>query len=132
MIKQFIFAIFILGVVNVATAQEDEDIKGVTAEQRAAKQLAKLTKELGLSAQQQPGVKVAILARIQKTDALRGTEEEKKAKWQAAKGAIDEYNASIKGILTAEQYTQFEQQQKEQRRKMREKMKNGKRKRSEG
>lgn len=132
MIKQLIFAILMLSLVNVATAQEDEGPKGGTAEQRAEKQLAKLTKDLGLSNQQQPEVKDVILARIQKTDALRGTEEERKAKFQAAKGALDAYKASMKGILTPEQYTQFEQQQKEQRGKMREKMKNGKRKRSAG
>jgi hypothetical protein len=98
-----------------------------TPEQRADKQLAQLTQELGLSAEQQPRVKTALLARIAKTDGIRGGGGEKKDKFQEAKAAVDEYNAAMKTILTPEQYATLEELQKEKKGKMRDKMRDRKR-----
>jgi periplasmic protein CpxP/Spy len=100
---------------------------GGSPEERAEKQLAQLTQELGLTAEQQPRVKTALLARIAKTDGIRGGGGEKKDKLQDAKVAVDEYNASMKTILTPEQYTTLEELQKEKKGKMRDKMRERKR-----
>jgi hypothetical protein len=100
---------------------------GGTPDQRADKQLAQLTQELGLSAEQQPRVKTALLARIAKTDGIRGGGGEKKDKFQEAKTAMDEYNAAMKTILTPEQYATLEELQKEKKGKMRDKVRERKR-----
>jgi periplasmic protein CpxP/Spy len=122
MIKQFVMLLLLLiGSATLSMAQ-GRGPKG-TSEERADKQLAQLTKELGLSAQQQPQVRAALLSRIQKADAIRAEEGKNRGKFKEAKEAIDAYNATMKTILTPEQYTTLEAQQQERKEKVKEKRK---------
>jgi len=77
--------------------------KEATPEQKAQRQTKRLTKELGLSAEQTKKVEVATLDRIKSMDAARTNKDK-----NAIKATKDNFDAKIKEILTADQLTKFE------------------------
>ncbi len=78
--------------------------------QKADRHASKMARELGLNADQEARVEKLMLARQQETAVLKtkyGTD--KKAGRSARKDAHDRYEAQLKTILSAEQYTKLTQ-----------------------
>ncbi|GAB3334094.1 hypothetical protein ACFQT0_19835 [Hymenobacter humi] len=87
-----------------------------TPAQKADHQASKMAKELGLTADQEARVEQLLLARQQETAAFKakyGTD--KKAGRPEKKAAHQRYEAQLKSILTADQYTKFAQLKQEHR-----------------
>lgn len=81
-----------------------------TPEQKADRHAGKMAKELGLNADQEARVEKLMLARQQENAAFKAKYgEDKKAGRPDKKAAYDRYQAQLKEILTAEQYTKFSQ-----------------------
>lgn len=93
-------------------AQRGRRGSNLTAEQRAEKATKKLTKKLGLNADQIAQVQVANLKMQTAKDAARTNRDR-----AAMKSASEAYRAELKTILTSEQYAKFEQMKKKRRRK---------------
>jgi hypothetical protein len=74
--------------------------------------LEQLTKELTLTDDQKPKVKAALEARDQKMKDLRAdtslSQEDRRAKMKTIR---DDFTATMKGILTADQFTAFQKMQ---------------------
>lgn len=88
----------------------------LTPEQRADRAAQKLTKSLNLSAAQSQQVRQLQLARIQQQQANKGqagtvAKADRKARHQAMKGQRAQYDAQLKQILSADQYTKYAQMQ---------------------
>jgi periplasmic protein CpxP/Spy len=75
---------------------------------RAKKMTDRMTQQLGLDQATSQKVYDATLARAQKIDAIQASSDANKAKAQAMKANADEFKASMKGILTPDQYAKFE------------------------
>ncbi|WP_139922930.1 hypothetical protein [Hymenobacter sp. DG01] len=87
-----------------------------TPEQRADHAAQSLAKKLSLSAAQTEQVRQLNLARFQELQAKRtqvATAADKKQRHQAMKASKDRYEAQLKQILSAEQYTKYAQLQAE-------------------
>lgn len=78
--------------------------------QKANRKAGKMTKELGLTAEQETRLKQVLLARQQETAALKAKYgADKKAGRPALKAARARYEAQLKALLTPAQYARFEQ-----------------------
>lgn len=83
-----------------------------TPEQRADQSAQRLTKQLGLSAAQTAQVRELHLARYKEMQAKRGqvaTTTDKTQRYQEMKAGKERYEAQLKQILSAEQYTKYAQ-----------------------
>lgn len=77
----------------------------------AKERLAKLTEELGLTAEQKTKLEAVLKEQAESMRGLRdAAPEERREKMQAARKEI---NAKVKGILTAEQYAKWEKLREE-------------------
>lgn len=88
----------------------------MTPEQRADMQAQRLTKQLGLSAEQTEKVKQMELARVQEMQAMRGQASaggDRETMRQNMQAMRTKYDTQLKGILTADQYTQYSQLQQD-------------------
>lgn len=87
-----------------------------TPEERATRQSEKMTKELGLTADQSSRIKQILLARDQEMQALRGqgkpAEGSREQMGTQMKASREKYDAQFKQVLTADQYTKYAQQSK--------------------
>lgn len=87
-------------------------------EERAERQTQMLTEQLSLTADQTAKVKPIILARINEQSTLRQKMQESGDR-QAMMGEFrklnEKYNAQLKAVLTAEQYTKYEANQAQMR-----------------
>lgn len=85
-----------------------------TPEERATAYANRMEKELTLTAEQKTKVHDLALARAQKMDQLREQyKDQDKKVWQAErKKARDEFHAGMKSVLSPEQFTKWEEQQK--------------------
>ncbi|WP_299461849.1 multiple ligand-binding protein 1 [uncultured Microscilla sp.] len=93
-------------------AQRGRRGNNLTAEQRAEKAAKRLTKKLGLNADQTAQVQAANLKMQTAKDAARTTRDR-----AAMKSASEAYRTELKTILTSEQYSKFEQMKKRKKRK---------------
>ncbi|MBX0290160.1 DUF4890 domain-containing protein [Hymenobacter sp. HSC-4F20] len=87
-----------------------------TPEQRAEQKAKSLSQKLGLSASQTEQVRQLNLARFQEMQAKRtqvATAANKQQRHQEMKASKDRYEAQLKQILSAEQYTKYAQLQAE-------------------
>lgn len=88
-----------------------------TPEQRAEQKAKHLGQKLSLSAAQTEQVRQLNLARFQEMQAKRSaaatTPADKQQRHQAMKASKDQYEARLKQILSAEQYTKYAQLQAE-------------------
>ncbi|MCC2545463.1 DUF4890 domain-containing protein [Hymenobacter sp. BT175] len=85
---------------------------GQTPDERAARQTERLSKELGLTADQSTRIRQILLSREQEMQAMRGKREagtDRQALGQEMKASRARYDAQFKEVLTAEQYTRFTQ-----------------------
>lgn len=85
-----------------------------TPEERATAYANRMEKELTLTAEQKTKVHDLALTRAQKMDQLREQYKgQDKKVWQAErKKARDEFHAGMKSVLSPEQFTKWEEQQK--------------------
>jgi hypothetical protein len=122
----FAFAISI-AMVSGAMAQRGND-KMPSPEERASRQLERINKEVNLSAEQQASVKQALLKRIENTDSLRSDAAQQRKEMQQqrqamrgqAKNTVDEFDTTMKSILSEEQYKKFKAYQQSQREQVKE------------
>ncbi|GAA4374299.1 hypothetical protein [Hymenobacter koreensis] len=88
-----------------------------TPEQRADMQTQRLTKQLGLSADQQPKVRAIFLAQATEMQSLRGQmtpgSTDRQAMGQQMKAVMTRTDEQLKTALTAEQYTKYAAQRDE-------------------
>ncbi|GAB2780924.1 hypothetical protein HNQ93_001293 [Hymenobacter luteus] len=103
--------------VKAAHKQHQKGSKSAkTPEQRADHAAQSLARKVGLSAAQTEQVRQLNLARFQELQAKRAqvaTAADKKQRHQALKASKDRYEAQLKQILSAEQYTKYAQLQAE-------------------
>ena len=88
-----------------------------TPEERAERQLTMMTETLTLTADQTTKLKPIILARSTEQSALRQKMQggEREALMGEYRKLNEKYNAQIKAVLTAEQYTKYEENQAQMR-----------------
>ena len=97
-------------------------------DQQAARRAQYLTKELGLTADQQARLAPILLAQRQEMLGLRSqaqTGGQRRGMGQDLKAAQARYDAQVKAILTPDQYARFGQLKEAQRDKLRERRANG-------
>ncbi|AIZ63457.1 hypothetical protein PK28_06700 [Hymenobacter sp. DG25B] len=98
-------------------------------EQRAEKMSQRLTQQLSLSADQTTKVQAILLAQGQEMDAIHtkyAASTDRKAAMPEMKASREKYETQLKGVLTAEQYTKYDQMRDERMQKNKSKMKDGK------
>jgi len=86
------------------------DRMNMTPEQRADQQAQRLTKQLGLSADQTAKVKALSLAQQQEMQNMRSqasASTDRQAMMQSMKASRSKYEEQLKGILTSDQYTKY-------------------------
>ena len=107
-----VLSLLMVLLVNVSSyAQRGRKGNNLTAEQRAEKATQRLTKKLGLNADQATKVQAANLKMQTAKDAAKANKDR-----AAMKSANEAYRAELKTILTSEQYTKFEQMKKKRKR----------------
>jgi len=95
----------------------------MTPEQRVEAQLKKLTDELQLDTKQQEQVKAALQDRAKAADELRvQAAAERRERLNKMRAIHQTFQASMKGILNAEQQTKFEQLQAKRKEQVKEQM----------
>ncbi|HOY94297.1 MAG TPA: hypothetical protein PK509_01075 [Catalimonadaceae bacterium] len=89
-----------------------------TPEQRAERFTKKMTKELALDAAQQERIKILNLDRFKKLeDARSAAAVSKKEVAAKVKQVNEEYFSNVKGVLTPEQFTKFQEMKEEMKEK---------------
>lgn len=102
----FLFILFIS--FQAAQAQTNQPKQMMTAEQKADENVAKLKTELAMTDEQVPKVKAITVDKINKVTAAHKKNGADKNRLQAANKLIqDEYETSLKGILTEEQFNKY-------------------------
>jgi periplasmic protein CpxP/Spy len=84
----------------------------LTPEQRADAQAQRLTKQLGLTADQTPKVRALVLAQVQELQTLRGkyaAAGSRQGMGPELKAAQDTFETQLKAVLTADQYSSYAQ-----------------------
>ena len=84
-----------------------------TPEERAGRMTEMMTKQLALSADQSSKIKPILLARATEQSQMRQKFQggDRKVAMEEFKKLNEKYNAQIKAVLTAEQYTKYETSQ---------------------
>jgi len=119
-LKVLISCAFILAASNLSFAQKRDRGDG-------EKQVQKLKTALQLSDEQTAKIQAATTKRMSQIDTIRdGAKKDRKEKMGKAKTAMEEYDAEMKAILTAEQYAKFEEIREDKKDKMKERRKNKK------
>ncbi|OJJ20941.1 hypothetical protein BKI52_10200 [marine bacterium AO1-C] len=110
-VAQFsLFIVLMILFANTAQAQRGNRGQLGTPEERADKATQRLTKKLGLDADQSTKVKASML----KFETARQTARSNRDR-SAVKAARETFRNEMKGILTPEQYTKFEETQKKRK-----------------
>lgn len=95
-------------------------------EQQAEGQAQRLAKELNLTADQQTKVQQFMAAQRQETQAaIQQAGGNRRAMGQAMRAGRDKFDGQLKTVLTADQYTKYQQIMTERRAQMRERRQNG-------
>jgi hypothetical protein len=106
-----------------ASAQLDE-LKDTTPKERATAQTLFMKRKLGLTAEQLPKVEALNLKYAEKLEPVIKGESGPLMKMRAMKEANSEKEAEMKGVLTPDQFTQYEASQEEMKEKVIEALKN--------
>ncbi len=112
------------GFVGSATAQDSTTTSKKTPEEKRQAQSQKLKKQLNLTPQQEVSVDSINKIFMQQAVALRSSDEKRMDKMKTLKKAQEDKNAAMKTVLDEKQYAIYEQQQDEQKEKLRERMGN--------
>ncbi|MCU0449512.1 MAG: hypothetical protein MUC97_06640 [Bernardetiaceae bacterium] len=119
--KKYLFFALLCMLSTLALAQSEE--RAGTPQERAARQAERLAKELNLTAEQQAQTEAALLVRSQAMGEVKGTgKANKRASLGKMKAAQNEYEQTMRGVLNDEQFAKFSEMQKEQKTKVREKI----------
>lgn len=95
-------------------------------EQQAEGQAQRLAKELNLTADQQTKVQQLMAAQRQETQtAIQNAGGDRRAMGQAMRAGRDKFNGQLQTVLSADQYTKYQQIMTERRTQMRERRQNG-------
>jgi len=95
-------------------------------EQQAEGQAQRLAKELNLTADQQTKVQQLMAAQRQETQAaIQQAGGNRRAMGQAMRAGRDKFNGQLQTVLTADQYTKYQQIMTERRAKMQERRQGG-------
>ena len=95
-------------------------------EQQAEGQAQRLAKELNLTADQQAKVQQLMATQRQETQAaIQGAGGNRRAMGQAMRAGRDKFNGQLQTVLTADQYTKYQQIMTERRAKMQERRQGG-------
>jgi protein CpxP len=99
---------------------------GRTPEQQAENQAQRLAKELNLTADQQAKVQQLMAAQRQETQtAIQNAGGNRRAMGQAMRAGRDKFSTQLQTVLTADQYTKYQQIMAERVAKMRERRQGG-------
>lgn len=108
LMKKLFFLLILFVSFQAAQAQTNQPKQMMTAEQKAEENVAKLKTELGLTDEQVPKVKAITVDKINKVTAAHKKNGADKSRLQAANKLIqDEYETSLKGILTEDQFSKY-------------------------
>lgn len=141
--KLFVAALLVVGMATFAQEQKAERKEKFTPEQRVDFQIKKMKADLNLDEKQAEQVKALLTQEAKKREAKRAemeakraekarpSKEETEARKAELKANQEAMKAEMKKILTADQYTKWEQKQEERKEKMIERMKDKKKKRAE-
>jgi predicted small metal-binding protein len=121
----FLSLVAIAGFTFSASAQADSTAKR-TPEEKLEAQMKHLKKTLNLSRTQEISVDSINKIFMVKVGGIRSNTTDRKAKAIAVKQANDDRTTAMKTILTADQYTKFEQMQEDQKEKIKERRAAGK------
>ena len=121
----FLSLVAIAGFTFSASEQVDSTAKR-TPEEKLEAQMKHLKKTLNLSRTQEISVDSINKIFMVKVGGIRSNTTDRKAKVIAVKQANDDRTAAMKTILTADQYTKFEQMQEDQKEKIKERRAAGK------
>lgn len=134
--KLIVVALLVVGMTTFAQEgrKRGEGKEKLPPEQRVEKQIEKMTKELSLNEKQTAQVKELLTKEnaereakraemeAKKADGTKPTPEERKAMKEKMDAKIATHKAEMKKILTADQYTKWEQNFEEKKSKMKEKI----------
>lgn len=105
-----------------ATAQDSTTAVKKTPQEKLKAQSQKLNEQFNLTVQQQVSVDSINKIFMQQAVALRTSDEKRMGKMKALRKAQEDKNAAMKTVLDEKQYAQYEQQQDEQKEKLKEHM----------
>jgi Spy/CpxP family protein refolding chaperone len=112
--KTILFSLFMALMTLGAFAQNKQDKTPKTPEEYAKVRSEKLTKELGLNADQKAKVYDLLLNKRKKIQEIRAKyPNDKKAAHAEAKPVKEQFKADMKAVLTPEQYAKWEEMQKQ-------------------
>jgi protein CpxP len=115
--KKFMIAAFALLFCVAGAIAQDASVSAKpkkSPEERAERFSKRMTKELSLDASQQERVKTINLDRFKKIEAVRTTSSYTKPETQQKLKEINEaYFNDLKGVLSAEQFAQFQKMKEE-------------------
>jgi periplasmic protein CpxP/Spy len=99
-------------IVTITFAQQgpNQEKQAKTPQEKAAHQTKKWTKDLGLNATQSGQIEPIFLQQDQQIESIRtkyASATDKKAQHTEIKAVHDQTDASLKQVLTPEQYTQY-------------------------
>lgn len=133
--KLVLMALLVVGITTFAQEKREERKEKLTPEQRADFQVKKMTKDLNLNDKQAEQVKVLVAKEVEKREVKRAEMEAKRAEQTKPskeemevrktemKASQEAMKAEMKKILTADQYTKWEQKLEERKDKMVERVK---------
>ena len=94
---------------TAAPAQDNTAAATAQNGQRGERMFDQLSQKLNLSDEQKSQLKPIFAERRQKMEALRSSTDDKAAKRKEARQIMKDSDAKVKGVLTADQYTQYKQ-----------------------
>lgn len=110
--KKLMMSLGFAALIAGSAAAQAPERKVRTPEERAQHQTDRMTKDLGLSAEQTEKVKAINLKYADQVDDMRGeAKDQKDAQREAMKGMRDQRNADLKAVLTPEQYDKMVKEQ---------------------
>lgn len=115
-----------LAVLTIATsvgAEGLDDLKDTTPAERAAAQTFMMKEKLGLTADQTPKVKAINEKYAQQMDPIIKGSDGPLLKMRAVKQVEDQKEAELKGVLSSDQFVQFQAMKSEMRDKLLERVK---------
>jgi len=137
----FLLALLVVGFTTFAQGRRGERTEKLSTEEKVELQVKRLTNDLSLNEKQAQDVKVLMTKEVTKREAKRAemkalkeereqlarpTKEEMEARKAEMKKEQEVMKAEMKKILTADQYTKWEQKQEDRKEKVIEKIKDKK------
>ena len=92
------------------TAQAQESMKGKTPQEKADHMTKKWTKDLSLTADQSTKLNALLMTKEQQVESIKAkhaSDTDKKAMHADMKPVHDQFDSSMKQLLTPEQYTKY-------------------------